>query len=416
MSPMSSAGQPGASALRESLWAPWQWLASHPPFSWLVGRPIVRLVAPDGSSTLWDGTDTRLAAIENAGTARFVALEMPPEDVLWRSFPLPDLPASDIEAAARMEALSASPFESGDLVWGHAVAHAPAPGQVHVVLASRRAVARVLDKHLASVVPAGRTPEVWALGAGTRPVVLKGYGETARHAYLAWGRRLALALLALSVVIASAAALTPLVQATLKLHQARLGLVEMERLAAPALARREALLASHAALSALREQMNEHVDVLAVVDLITQLVPDDTWLQRLQYQGGRVSLAGQTANTAALMNALSRHPGVREVKAPVAATRALGGQKENFQVEFVLLPEALRVDMPRAEAVGVSDPAVPVLPSASGPVSAAAMPAVTLRPVSATITLGTSSAMTPTVIARPAPSAPANATPTAVWK
>ena len=76
-------------------------------------------------------------------------------------------------------------------------------------------------------------------------------------------------------------------------------------------------------------------------DLLTQALPDDTSLLNLQLQGLKVTMAGQTTNAAALMQHLSAQPGVRDVRAPSAATKPLGVTKESFSIEFMLDPKTL---------------------------------------------------------------------------
>jgi len=209
------------------------------------------------------------------------------------------------------------------------------------VLASRRAVEGRLQS-LAERIAPGTAPEVWALAGQGLPIVVQGWGESARRRSAARGRAAAYALLALAIVLAAAAAITPTVQLKLRAAQATLASQQAEQQMGPLVAQRESLVRSQEAIAALREQMQDHVEALAVVELLTQLIPDDTYLQRVQVHGAKVTLSGQTPNTAALMNQLGSQAGVRDVKAPAAATRSMAAGRENFTVEFTLAPELLR--------------------------------------------------------------------------
>ena len=76
--------------------------------------------------------------------------------------------------------------------------------------------------------------------------------------------------------------------------------------------------------------------------LLTRALPDDSSLLNLQIQGSKIRLTGQTTNTADLMQKLSAYPGLRDVKAPSAATRPLGANKESFTIELELTQDNLR--------------------------------------------------------------------------
>ncbi|MCU0814466.1 MAG: PilN domain-containing protein [Burkholderiaceae bacterium] len=325
-------------ALWHELWQPWRELHLWPPFSWLTPQPHVCLLQADGEASRWAG-DAPMAG--DARTAPFTAVELPEALRLECRLQLPAMAAADLHDAVALEVRTASPFDPSDLAWGYR-ARPAADGAVaaHAVLASRRAV----EQHLAGCAErlAGRMPpEVWARDDEGRAVVLQGYGESARERRAVRGRRLAYALGLLALVLAAAAAVTPTVQLKLRAMQAAIATQDVGNRLAPLLAQREALVRTQGDLEALRGLMAEHVEPLAVVDLLTRLIPDDTFVQRLQVQGSKVTISGQTPNTAALMNALSGHPDVRDVRSPSAATRASGG-RENFTIELSLSPPSLQ--------------------------------------------------------------------------
>lgn len=331
-----------AGATLSALLQPWRELHLWPPLSWLTPQPQVRLLQSDGGESLWAG-DARVAgSAGSARSVRFTAVELPVSLRLECRLKLPPLPGAQVRDAVALEVRSASPFEPSDLVWGwRAQAGAGKSVAVVAVLASRRAVERHLGA-LADRLGAAAAPEVWALDDQGRAIVIQGYGEAARQRSAARGRLLAAGLLVAALALGAAAAVTPTLQIKLRAMQAAAAYQETERQMAPLLAQREQLVTAVAELDALREQMGGHIEALAVLDLVTQLIPDDTWLQRLQVQGAKITISGQTPNTAALMNALSSHPGVRDVKAPAAATRSMEGGRENFTVEWTLAGELLR--------------------------------------------------------------------------
>lgn len=329
-------------ATLRALLQPWRELHLWPPLSWLTPLPQVRLLQADGSESLWAGDARVSGSAGSVRAARFTAVELPESLRLECRLKLPPMQGTQMRDAVALEVRSASPFEPSDLVWGwRAQAGAGNSVAVVAVLASRRAVEQQLGA-LADRLDAAAQPEVWALDDEGRAIVIQGYGESARQRSAARGRLLAAGLLMAALALVVAAAVTPTVQIKLRAMQAAQAYQETERKMAPLLAQREQLVQSVAELTALRESMGEHIEALAVLDLLTQLIPDDTWLQRLQVHGDKVTISGQTPNTAALMNALSSHPGVRDVKAPAAATRSMAAGRENFTVEWTLSGELMR--------------------------------------------------------------------------
>ncbi len=289
-----------------ALLQPWRELHLWPPLSWLMPVPPVRLLQADGGESLWVGDERAAGTAAAARSAPFTAVELPQSLCLECRLALPALPGAQLRDAVALEVRSASPFEPADLVWGYRT-RAGRGGrggalEAVAVLASRRSVERHLGA-LGERLAGTAAPEVWVLDDQGRAIVVEGYGEPARQQRGARGRLLAYLLLATALVLIAALAVTP----TLKLK----------------------LRAMQAAM--------------------TRLIPDDTWLQRMQVQGNKVTVTGQTPNAAALMNTLSSHPGVRDVRAPSAATRAMSGGRENFTVEWTMTPELLRPSVVAAQ-------------------------------------------------------------------
>jgi len=366
---ISPATDPAGQPWRLVLLEPLRWLAARPPLAWLAPRQTVRLLRADGSQALWLGD--RPVTGDPAG-APFTAVELPEDRVLRRVLRLPALSPQDVRSAVAVEAVAASPFERTDLVYGWRADEAPGGGLlVQIAVSGRRPVAQTLAERLGDAPRA----EVWVLDERQRPVVLEGYGEAARRRRGDRGAWVGYALLLLALALAAALAVTPTVKLKLRAMQAAMAWSALEPKAATPLAQRDTLVRLQDDLLALQEATADRVDPLAVMDLLTRLVPDDTWLQRLQVQGARVVISGQTPNTAALMNTLSTHPDVKDVRAPNPATRAMGGTRENFTVELTLAPRTPAASAP-VDAGGHAG---------AGPASTAAPPTPTLPP-SATAT------------------------------
>lgn len=359
---------------------PWRELQHLPLLVWLAPLPAVHVLHANGSEALWLGDRLQASDTKRREAAPFVAVEVPREEHLELPVKLPAMPAADRQDALALELRMASPFDAADQVWGwREAAPRGTDAPLTAVLASRKAVQARLDGQRERFGRRG-PPEAWAFDSLGRPVVLQGFGEAARQRQAARGRWLVWTLLLTALLLAAAAALTPTVQLKLRAMQAVRSMAALEQQLGPVLAQREALVKAQGQRDALGELMAERVEPLAVLDLVTQAVPDDTWVQRLQLQGAKLTLSGPTPNTAALMNRFSSLPQVRDVRSPVAATRAQSG-RENYTIELTLLPEALR---PPGVATATNAAAAPSAPAHApvAPAAAAASASVGSGPVS----------------------------------
>jgi general secretion pathway protein L len=342
-------------------------LHDHPALAWITAQLPVRLIEASGGESLWLGGRKLEATGGELRSARFTAVELPADLALSRSLVLPPLSKNDMRDAVALDVRDSNPFDPADLVWGYRTGAAAAgPVNVKTVLASRRQVTQYLQTAAPGLVAAA-TPEVWVMADDGAPVVLAGFGEAARARRAARGRMLAYALMLCGLMLAAAIAITPTVQLHLRTLQAVAAYQALQQRAAPAIAQRDAMVRGREDLANLQEVMSDHIEPLVAIDMLTQLIPDDTWLQRVQAQGTRFTLTGQTPDAAALMNKLSSNPGLRDVRAPSPATRAGGTNKESFVVEFTVEPGMLR--RPAAAATQPPVAAAPV------PAAAASQPA-----------------------------------------
>ncbi len=341
-------------------------LHRHPVLAWLTPELPVRLVAADRSESLWVGERRLEASAVALRSARFTAVEVPADLALARDLVLPPMSDADLRDAVALDVRDSNPFDASDLVWGYR-SKPGEPGLVNVkmVLASRTQVTRHLQAAMPEMSP---SLEVWVMADDGAPVVLRGFGEAARARRAARGRLLAYALMLGCVLLATAIAVTPTVQLHIRATQAAASYQALQKRAGPAMAQREALVRGREDLANLQEVMADHVEPLVAIEMLTRLIPDDTWLRRVQAQGARFTLSGETPNAAALMNTLSSNPGLRDVRAPSPATRSAGSTRESFVVEFTVEPELLR----RPAVAASPQPAI-TAPLPAAPASGAAL-------------------------------------------
>lgn len=357
----------------------WARVAESQALSWLSPQPQVVLLRADGSESFWVG-DTAFAQPVTRLKASFTALELPDDYVLRRILDLPRLASSDLDGALALQAKAISPFPADDLVWGSSVlSHGPGDGlRLEIALASRRQVAEYAATQAARL-GAIKDYEVWAQGSGHLPIVLRGYGESARKGYGKRARHAGYALLAVIGFLLLAIAATPTLQLYMRASQAAVAFQELAQRAAPQVRQREELMQSIEKLKALSDSVTERLEPLRVLDMLTQVLPDDTAIQNFKLQGRKVTLLGVTANSSLLMQLLGEQPGLRDVKAPSPATRLGASTNETFVIEFMLDPRVFGVVVPAngAGQVGAASAAAgasaPVAPASGAGAGAAAV-------------------------------------------
>ena len=353
-------------ALWQDMRRPWQEMHRWPLLSWLTPAVPVRLLQADGGETTWlDGKASAKRGDTKAVSARFVALELLEDIVLRRRLVVPAMSDAQTADAVALEVRTISPFAPDDLVWGYSRRQgSQGQADVEAVLASHKQI----DQYLQTQSPrlqGAPTPEVWVLAQGFAPIVMAGFGEGRRLQHMVFWRRVGYGLLLLALCILAAIAITPTAQLRLRAVEAVNAYTTLHLRTQPLAQQREALVKSTDRLVVLGEMMAVRIDPLKVMDLLTQALPDDSALLSLQIQGLKVTMGGQTTNAAALMQHLSTQPGIRDVRAPTAATRPLGVAKDSFTIEFTLDPKALAPPLTDAVAGASGAAGSAVVPAAS---------------------------------------------------
>lgn len=330
-----------ASALRRDLLTAWSGIINWPAFSWLWPKLPVRLALPTGGFALSRSLHTQPLHNEKiVRSARFDAVLLPENLLLRRNLELPDLQTQEIKDALALEVQTLSPFSPNDVLWTH---ESPPQGdgsvRVSIVVTSRKLV----TQHLAAMNTPPTNPEVWVTRAnGPGFMVLPGFGEARRKRQSKVWRFVSATLALLGLAVLMAIAVSPSIQLYLRSVQANQAMAVLQQRAKPVLAQRESLVLASGQLTSLVELSPKPIAPLQALKLITDALPDDTSLLSLQIQGLKVNISGQTVNASALMKQLGSTAGLRDVKAPIPATKPLGAPRESFTIEFTLEPTQLR--------------------------------------------------------------------------
>ncbi len=318
-------------------------IAHWPVLRWLAPAYVTRITIANGETADYvEKTGRALVKQQETKKVKFFGFLLPDKLVLWHPMVLPKLSADAVHAAIELEVMSLSPFLSDDVVWGHTpLISAQQGNKTHIVIASRK----IILQYIASLEPTKSSHdsfEIWVKPPqGHGFLVLDGFGEKKRKRLTVRWRIVNLYLVFLLAAIGLAAAVTPTAQLRLRALQAAQDYEKLRPLAAPAIKQRELLVQLDQQIKVLQVQQEKSLKPELALLRITKLLPDDTYVTSLQVQGSKILLTGQTANTAVLMQQLGAQTGVKDVRAPTAAGKQRGAERETFNIEFTLDPSSL---------------------------------------------------------------------------
>ncbi|MGE8318189.1 MAG: PilN domain-containing protein [Comamonas sp.] len=388
----------------------WRKAPFWPPFSWLRPDAVVRLLPVQGEPIqVWESG----RPVEGKVRFRtdFWAIELPESLVLRKSLQLPALDPQDCASAAQLEAQAISPFAQEDMLWGYVEQSRSASAvRLQLALASRKQVEPYLEGRTADAVrvqTAGKVlpaPEVWVLTGRERPIVFQGFGEAQRAVWAHKKLQLHGAGVLGALLLLIGIAITPTAQLRLRAIEAIHAYEAIAAKTGDVVAKRASLTQSADQVAGLADMLAERVDSIKVLSMLTKVLPDDTALQSARIQGSKVTITGLGDNASTLMQKLSEQEGVKDVRAPSAATRAPGSNKESFTIELMLEP---KVYGPTLKELEPPPPPTPAAPSPQPANSASvqgqpAAPATVAPPVAAPV----APAIAPAAGSAPAASAP----------
>lgn len=93
--------------------------------------------------------------------------------------------------------------------------------------------------------------------------------------------------------------------------------------------RQQSLLADE-----LRQSIGTDLPLASVVDRLSETLPDDAWLDRIEINGSEIRIMGLTGNATELIAHLGRQPALAEARATVASVRDNTLNKERFTFEM----------------------------------------------------------------------------------
>jgi general secretion pathway protein L len=88
--------------------------------------------------------------------------------------------------------------------------------------------------------------------------------------------------------------------------------------------------------TAVLQQKLDAPNLLAMLNELSESIPDDTWIQTLDYNNGEVELRGESGQATALIGLLEQAPGIDDVtfRSPVTQIPQTGKERFNLSLRF----------------------------------------------------------------------------------
>jgi len=319
----------------------------------LRGRRLVlsvegsELVAREGVGTELEQVarhDLASVAIEPDGDAeRSRAAEvvycLPASEVLVRRIDLPVAAQENLREVLAFEMDRQTPFSAGQVYYDFRVVGRDRRRnrlEVKLVVAPRQTV----DQELARLDRLGYRPDVVSVaGDDDECVGVVNLLPPERRSNRRGPGRLNLALGAVVVVLLAAVLGLPLVQKEQAIAGLRPQLDAARKEAEAARALREATDTLEAQARFLIEKKRGSLLLLQVLNEATRILPDDTWVQRLEMRGDELQIFGESKGAALLIPLLESSPLFENVRFRSPVTQVPRGEGERFHVSAVILRE-----------------------------------------------------------------------------
>ncbi|MGF1502345.1 MAG: PilN domain-containing protein [Paracoccaceae bacterium] len=284
------------------------------------------------------GRKKRARLARDAARCRLLPLLAVPQDrVVTREVSLPGAAAEDLAGVLGFEIDRLTPFRARELYYAFRMARTrPETGKIDVALVF--APRADLDPFLEEMRKAGLQAAAIDVLEPTGRLAGLDLLPPAETARTPWTARLSAGLAAAALLLGGAwgwlewsAAEREAEALRDAVFQARRAAIALARPATPA-------VAEGAALTAWRRREATPL-ALETVAHITEILPDDTWLESLTLEDGRVDMSGQSANATDLIRRFEAHPAFTrpEFRAPITRTGdGADGGAERFLLTVAL--------------------------------------------------------------------------------
>jgi general secretion pathway protein L len=141
-------------------------------------------------------------------------------------------------------------------------------------------------------------------------------------------------LLLLTILLAAAALASPIWQKNRHLEQLDTDVIDLKARAEEVYEVRDAIELAHQGSVAVLERKSEQPRMTELLRVLTERLPDETWVQNLDLNDGDVQIRGESSQAAALIGVLEQSPGITDVafRSPVVQVASTG--QERFHISF----------------------------------------------------------------------------------
>lgn len=275
--------------------------------------------------------------VASQSDAEHAAIVLPEALVLTKIIELPATAELEVEAFLSLEVDTISPFSADETCFGwRTVRQTDAALRIHLVLASRSSIDRVIAEADIPGHAGAAGTEVWAVADG-KLVRFDGVGASQhrRSLYLSnltrMGLRSAFLAAGLTMLAASPAAML-----SIRENQFAEILSATEIMAGTATAARNELLEAEDSLAAAAAFFEERRFYGSWLNRIAELTPDSAYLTRMSFNKSVLTITGQAENAAQLQTTFAGAASLSEVAAPSAFTRDPRTGKERFTLTMRL--------------------------------------------------------------------------------
>lgn len=331
-------GQFLALAVRQLMFDPSSWLATRfqPSFWVLHGDQWYR------------SRMGRLASVDGPASdevAPFYGISIPDDAVLFKRIKLPLSSEMFLKDAVALEVEGSSPFAPEQLVYGSCVlSRNDSSIDVGVAMTTHQAVATAQARwdEARHAGGHGSSPaQVCAVMGDRQLIEFDQYPDLARtEAYVGALRTLALRSLIAMVIFFIMLAL-PAGSSAFRAGRLVADYDELRESAKSVDQAVERLHLQRVILSEVGEEVTARPDYAFWLNYIARSTPDDTRLQRLLIEQNAVQVLGYSDNAANYLRLLTEDPAYSAVSARSAFVRDSRSGKERFQIDWILVPEAL---------------------------------------------------------------------------
>ncbi len=275
------------------------------------------------------GPEIDRAALNGRARARIVLLRPPRGALLEKQLVLPLAARRELRRAVGYEMDRVTPFAPGDVFWNCTVTHHDRSRRsLHVRLslvpkATLAPLLGALDR--ARLTPAAL--EVLPAAGPPRLIPLRQETE-----HVAWQQRAILWLAGACGALGVVAAALPFLLQSLALGAVADRIAAVQPQVAEVQALRQRIAAATAGQDAIADERRKLGDTLEVLALVTQLLPDDTFLNDLSLRQRRLTIAGQSAAAPKLIAALAADPMFRNPAFAAPVTRNVAAGRDVFSI------------------------------------------------------------------------------------